>query len=110
MCSSDLLQITLGGVTVWSRRAVLATTTHLVVGAALLATSLTLTLRASQLVGWRGPAHAPAGPGSRAFPITPGGISCLARPVWRRLGDYLALANRGGAEDSGCRPPRARDS
>ena len=65
------LQITLGGVTVWSRRAVLATTTHLVVGAALLATSLTLTLRACQLVGWRGPAHA---------------------PVWRRLGDYLALA------------------
>src|SRR5438876_8367550 len=29
-----VLQITLGGVTVWSRRAVLATTTHLVVGAA----------------------------------------------------------------------------
>jgi len=62
-----LLQITLGGVTVLSRRAVLATTTHLLVGAALLATSLTLTLRASRLVGWRRPARAPAAPGSHAF-------------------------------------------
>jgi cytochrome c oxidase assembly protein subunit 15 len=62
------LQITLGGVTVLSRRAVLPTTTHLVMGAALLATSLTLTLRASRLIGWRGPTRAPAGPGSRVFP------------------------------------------
>ena len=62
-----VLQITLGGVTVWSRRAVLATTTHLVVGAALLATSLTLTLRASRLIGWRGLARAPAGLGRHAL-------------------------------------------
>ena len=41
-----VLQIALGGVSVWSHRAVLPTTAHLVVGAALLATSLTLTLRA----------------------------------------------------------------
>ena len=62
-----VLQITLGGVTVWNRRAVLATTTHLVVGAALLATSLTLTLRASRLIGWRGLARAPAGLGRQAL-------------------------------------------
>src|SRR5438128_2060604 len=35
--------------TIWSRRAVLATTTHLVVGAALLATCLVLTLRATRV-------------------------------------------------------------
>ncbi len=62
-----ILQITLGGVTVWSRRAVLATTTHLVVGAALLATSLTLTLRASRFIGWHGVGRAPTGLGRRAF-------------------------------------------
>jgi cytochrome c oxidase assembly protein subunit 15 len=43
-----VLQITLGALTIWSRRAVLPTTTHLVVGAALLATCLTLTLRAAR--------------------------------------------------------------
>jgi len=63
-----VLQITLGGVTILSRRAVLPTTFHLAVGAALLATSLTLTLRASRLIGWRGPARAPAGRGRQAFP------------------------------------------
>ena len=47
--------------------AVAATTTHLVVGAALLATSLTLTLRASRLIGWRGLARAPAGLGRHAL-------------------------------------------
>src|SRR5262249_58843209 len=41
-----VLQLTLGALTIWSRRAVLPTTTHLVVGAALLATCLVLTLRA----------------------------------------------------------------
>jgi len=55
-----MLQITLAA-------AVLATTTHLVVGAALLATSLTLTLRASRLIGWRGLARAPAGLGRQAL-------------------------------------------
>ena len=44
-----VLQITLGGLTVLSRRAVVPTTTHLVVGAALLATCLVLTLRAARL-------------------------------------------------------------
>jgi heme A synthase len=39
------LQITLGALTVWSRRAVLPTTTHVAVGAAVLATSLMLTIR-----------------------------------------------------------------
>jgi cytochrome c oxidase assembly protein subunit 15 len=44
-----VLQVTLGAVTIWSRRAVLPTTTHLVVGAALLATCLVLTLRATRV-------------------------------------------------------------
>jgi len=44
-----VLQVTLGALTIWSRRAVLPTTTHLVVGAALLATCLVLTLRATRV-------------------------------------------------------------
>jgi cytochrome c oxidase assembly protein subunit 15 len=44
-----VLQVILGAVTIWSRRAVLPTTAHLVVGAALLATSLVLTLRATRV-------------------------------------------------------------
>jgi len=44
-----VLQVTLGALTVWSQRAVLPTTTHLVVGAALLATCLVLTLRATRV-------------------------------------------------------------
>ena len=44
-----VLQVTLGAVTIWSRRAVFAATTHLVVGAALLATCLVLTLRATRM-------------------------------------------------------------
>ena len=39
------LQITLGALTVWNRRAVLPTTAHVAVGAAVLATSLMLTIR-----------------------------------------------------------------
>ncbi|HZP45774.1 MAG TPA: COX15/CtaA family protein [Candidatus Binataceae bacterium] len=42
-----LLQISLGAITVWSGRAVLPTTAHVATGAALLATSLLLTLRQS---------------------------------------------------------------
>lgn len=42
------LQITLGATIVWTRRAVLPTTTHLVIGAALLATCLVVTLRAGR--------------------------------------------------------------
>ena len=43
------VQITLGALTIWSARAVLPTTTHLVMGAALLATCLVLTLRLGHL-------------------------------------------------------------
>src|SRR5262245_23819458 len=42
-----VLQVTLGALTIWSRRAVLPTTTHLVVGAALLAHFLLLATRAT---------------------------------------------------------------
>ena len=42
------LQITLGATIVWTHRAVLPTTTHLVIGAGLLATSLVTTLRAGR--------------------------------------------------------------
>ncbi len=44
-----ILQVTLGALTIWSRRAVPVTTTHLVVGAALLATCLVLTLRTTRV-------------------------------------------------------------
>jgi heme A synthase len=47
------LQITLGGATIVSGRAVLPTTAHVAVGAALLATSLALTLRAYRLIDGR---------------------------------------------------------
>src|SRR5205823_4439884 len=45
-----ILQVTLGALTIWSRRAVLPTTAHLVVGAAILATCLVLTLRATRVM------------------------------------------------------------
>jgi heme a synthase len=44
------LQVTLGAITIWSRRAVLPTTAHLVVGASLLATCLVLALRAHHMI------------------------------------------------------------
>jgi len=44
-----VLQVVLGALTIWSRRAVPVATTHLVVGAALLATCLVLTLRATRV-------------------------------------------------------------
>jgi heme a synthase len=47
-----VLQVSLGALTVWSQRAVLPTTSHVAIGAALLATSLTLTIRAYHLFGW----------------------------------------------------------
>ena len=46
------LQVSLGALTIWSQRAVLPTTSHVAIGAALLATSLTLTIRAYHLFGW----------------------------------------------------------
>jgi len=44
-----VLQVTLGALTIWSRRAVPVATTHLVVGATLLATCLVLMLRATRV-------------------------------------------------------------
>ena len=44
-------QICLGAITIWSGRSVIPTTSHVAVGAAVLATSLTLTLRAYRILG-----------------------------------------------------------
>ena len=44
------IQIGLGAITIWSERAVIPTTAHVAIGAAVLATSLTLTLRAFRLL------------------------------------------------------------
>jgi cytochrome c oxidase assembly protein subunit 15 len=67
-----LLQLTLGAFTIWSRRAVLPMTAHVAVGAAVLATSVVLALRAARLTaapvaipgqGWRdGVGAGPSGP------------------------------------------------
>ena len=54
-----LVQLTLGALVIWSRRAVLPTTTHLVVGAALLATCLVLALRAGRVAAPRRQASEP---------------------------------------------------
>jgi cytochrome c oxidase assembly protein subunit 15 len=57
-------QVCLGALTIWSGRSVLPTTSHVAIGAAVLATSLTLTLRARKIfgtarrVGVLAPAHA----------------------------------------------------
>jgi len=56
-----VLQVTLGALTIWSRRAVLPTTLHLTVGAALLATCLLLTLRAGRVATRRSAAPAALG-------------------------------------------------
>jgi len=55
------LQVTLGALVIWTRRAVLPTTLHLSIGAALLATCLVLALRASRLPAHARPAPQPAG-------------------------------------------------
>jgi len=44
-------QVCLGAITIWSGRSVIPTTSHVAVGAAVLATSLTLTLRAYRVLG-----------------------------------------------------------
>jgi len=62
-----VLQVTLGALTIWSRRAVLPTTLHLTVGAALLATCLVLTLRASRVATRRSAAPAALGLPGRAL-------------------------------------------
>jgi cytochrome c oxidase assembly protein subunit 15 len=55
-------QVTLGALVIWTGRAVLPTTTHLVTGAALLATCLVLALRAARMATSRSAAVAPASP------------------------------------------------
>jgi cytochrome c oxidase assembly protein subunit 15 len=54
-----VVQICLGALTIWSGRAVIPTTSHVAVGAAVLATSLALTIRAYHIYGL--PGHAAAG-------------------------------------------------
>jgi len=46
-----IMQVSLGAMTIWSGRAVLPTTTHVAIGAAVLATSLALTIRVRALGG-----------------------------------------------------------
>jgi cytochrome c oxidase assembly protein subunit 15 len=53
-----IAQVTLGALTIWSGRAVLPTTAHVAVGAAVLATSLELTIRAHVLGGLASAAEA----------------------------------------------------
>jgi cytochrome c oxidase assembly protein subunit 15 len=62
-----LLQVTLGALTIWSGRAVLPTTMHLVVGAALLATSLVLALRAGRLTAMQATTLEPLAIGGRVL-------------------------------------------
>src|SRR5262249_40779977 len=67
-----LLQLTLGALTIWSRRMVLPMTAHVAVGAAVLATSVVIALRAARLTAapaavpgqrWRdGVGAGPSGP------------------------------------------------
>jgi cytochrome c oxidase assembly protein subunit 15 len=56
-----LLQLTLGALTIWTRRAVLPMTAHVAVGAAVLATSVVIMLRAARLTA------APAGVSGQDF-------------------------------------------
>lgn len=54
-----VLQLTLGALTIWTRKAVLPTTLHVATGAALLAASVTLALVACRLPAPRSPERAP---------------------------------------------------
>ena len=60
-CTLVVLQIALGAFTIWSRRAVLPTTIHLSVGAALLATCLVLALRTRRRIAMRAAAVSAVG-------------------------------------------------
>jgi cytochrome c oxidase assembly protein subunit 15 len=60
-CALVVLQIALGAFTIWSRRAVLPTTMHLSVGAALLATCLVLALRTRRRIAMRAAAVSAVG-------------------------------------------------
>ena len=55
-----VVQIFLGALTIWSGRAVIPTTSHVAIGAAVLATSLALTVRAYHIYGLPGGAAARA--------------------------------------------------
>lgn len=46
-----VMQVCLGAITIWSGRAVIPTTSHVLIGAAVLATSLTITIRAYHVYG-----------------------------------------------------------
>jgi heme a synthase len=73
-----VLQVTLGALTIWSHRAVPATTTHLVVGAALPATCLVLTLRATRVTLVQPRTVEPVGAaGTRVTPARE--VSCFSR-------------------------------
>lgn len=54
------LQVSLGAITIWTSRAVLPTTSHVAIGAAILVTSLMLTIRAWRLYGIGGSQASPA--------------------------------------------------
>lgn len=62
-----LLQLTLGALTIWTRRAVLPMTAHVAIGAAVLATSVVLMLRAARLTA--APGGVP-GPGFFSAQVT----------------------------------------
>ena len=62
-----VLQILLGGLTIWTARAVVPTTMHLVVGAAILGSCLVLALRAHRLLGRVGRVPAARTEPARAF-------------------------------------------
>src|SRR6184192_1643366 len=73
-----VLQVTLGALTIWSHRAVPATTMHLVVGAALLATCLVFTLRATRVTLVQPRTVEPVGAaGTRVTPARK--VSCFSR-------------------------------
>jgi cytochrome c oxidase assembly protein subunit 15 len=62
-----VLQVVLGATIIWSQRAVVPTTTHVVVGAGILASCLVVTLRAFRFAPRRAAAQAPVGLGQRAL-------------------------------------------
>jgi cytochrome c oxidase assembly protein subunit 15 len=61
-------QISLGAITIWSGRAVIPTTAHVAVGAGVLATALTIALRARKKFGSANAAIAMAAVGSSSLP------------------------------------------
>ena len=67
-----VMQICLGAITIWSGRAVIPTTSHVLIGAAVLATSLTITIRAYHVYGIErhgGAAHAVSSPAREDRPL-----------------------------------------